>query len=68
MKTKKQYTAPALTVVTFKAEQGYAFSNGKTFSNIFDGNPLGDYNTFGQQKWMGVGEGGAISGNLFDAW
>ena len=26
MKTKKQYTAPELTVVTFKAEQGYAQS------------------------------------------
>jgi hypothetical protein len=66
MKTKKQYLAPALTVVTFKVEQGYAAS--KTFSNIFDGNPLGDYNTFGQQKWMGVGEGGLITGNLFESW
>ena len=29
MKTeKKEYTAPALAVVTFKVEQGYAASNG----------------------------------------
>ena len=68
MKTKKQYTAPALTVVTFKAEQGYAFSNAKPFSNSFDEILLTGYNSFGQQKW-GVGTGdGAISGNLFDAW
>ena len=26
METRKQYTAPQLTVVTFKAERGYALS------------------------------------------
>ncbi len=29
MNTKKQYTPPTLTVVAFKAEQGYAGSNSK---------------------------------------
>ena len=41
MKTeKKQYTAPQLAVVTFKAECGFAISNGSPlagFFQLFDG-------------------------------
>ena len=33
MKTNKQYTAPALTVVTFKTERGYATSGTQPASN-----------------------------------
>lgn len=33
MKSKKKYTAPNLTVVTFKAERGYA-SSGQDFFNM----------------------------------
>lgn len=35
METKKQYTAPELTVVTFKVEQGYAASDPLQSLRIF---------------------------------
>ena len=35
METKKQYTAPELTVVTFKAERGYAASDPAKILRIF---------------------------------
>lgn len=34
METKKQYISPSLTVVTFKAERGYAFSDPKQILDI----------------------------------
>ena len=44
---KKKYTAPELTVVTFKVERGYAASA------IFDGVGLGSSNagSGGQEEW-----------------
>ena len=46
---KKQYTAPELTVVTFKAERGYAVSD-PIFYGVFG---LGSSNagSGGQEEW-----------------
>ena len=49
---KKQYTAPRLTVVTFKAEQGYAASGERgSFSMLFefDNDPYTATST--QESW-----------------
>lgn len=51
MKTKQEYIAPQLTVVTFKQELGYAASINtlQTFSLFQILEP--GYNTQGQQLW-----------------
>ena len=68
MKTKKQYTAPELTVVTFKVEQGYALSS-VTKVDLFGGTGIMDqYNAFGQQHWADNGSGTGIMGDLFGNW
>ena len=54
MKSKKQYIAPELTVVSFKAERGYALSGGIERS-IFDFHlldPDDGYNSQSQQNWQ----------------
>ena len=64
METKKQYIAPALTVVTFKVEQGYATSTGLQSTSKLDLFTLAyedDYNAQAQENWH-------ESGNLFDSW
>lgn len=60
MKTKEQYIAPALTVVEFKTERGFAESSemAKAF-NLFSLSKSG-YNDNGQQEWD------ESEGNLFD--
>ena len=57
MKTKKEYKAPELTVVTFKVEKGYASSNMLTFSMEQD--EL--YNEQCQEKWT-------EAGSFFESW
>ena len=57
---KKQYTAPVLTVVEFKAERGYAFSGMDL--GLFRTDAEADiYNTQGQENW-------STGGSLFDRW
>ena len=58
---KKQYTAPVLTVVEFKAERGYAFSGMEM--GLFMTNAEADiqFNTQGQENW-------STGGSLFDRW
>ena len=54
MKSNKEYLAPELTVVEFKAEKGYANSPGgeQPFIQrlLFGGNADG-YNDQGQEEW-----------------
>ena len=45
---KKEYTAPALTVVTFKAEKGYALSG----LGLFDGFLLDNDDSQSQDHWQ----------------
>ena len=58
MKSKKQYIAPELTVVSFRTERGYALSGSER--GLFDLNFLqldmsdesySGYNAQGQQTW-----------------
>ena len=51
MKTKKEYIAPELTAVEFKAERGYAAS-GDLLHIFFPMNDTSSgYNSQGQQTW-----------------
>ena len=62
---KRQYIAPALTVVTFKVEQGFATSTGfqsTQFLDMFLLQQEEEYNDQAQENWH---EGGD---NLFDRW
>ena len=53
MKTKKQYQAPELTAVSFKAEKGYAASNPEEpfIQRLFFGGSAQGYNAQGQEEW-----------------
>lgn len=53
MKTKEEYIAPSLTVVTFKTEQGFALSNGNGPDNAFLGfiSTEDNYNEQAQENW-----------------
>lgn len=57
MKTKKQYIAPQLMVVEFKAERGYASSGMERAFTLFSLSKDG-YNDQGQENW-------SDGGNLF---
>jgi len=59
METKKQYTAPELTVVTFKVERGYANSQLQAFKILAGALNPGLNST--QETWTS-------EENLFDAW
>ena len=63
METKKQYTAPELTVVTFKSERGYAGSGGLQTSvlTLFCMEAEPSYNTQYQENWTN-------GGDVFNAW
>ncbi len=61
MKTKKEYEAPDLTVVTVKSELGYAASNG--FLSIFRQNSDPAFNDEGQENWN---DGGSLFGDSWD--
>lgn len=54
METKKTYIAPQLTVVSFKAEQGYSLS-GVSSMRLFQDASLDaindDYNSSNQENW-----------------
>ena len=54
METKKTYIAPQLTVVSFKAEQGYSLSGASTM-RLFQDASLDaindDYNSSNQENW-----------------
>jgi hypothetical protein len=53
MKSKRQYIAPELTVVSFRTERGYALS-GAPDRSIFDFSlfePEEGYNSQSQQNW-----------------
>ena len=54
--SKKEYTAPALTVVTFKSERGYAMSSIKLWETVDaeEYNQVEDYSTHG--TWGSTGE------------
>jgi len=60
MNTKKEYIAPTLTAVTFKAEQGYASSGFRLFQDLmfFEQDYDPDYNTQAQENWHD--DGGAF--------
>ena len=52
MKSKREYLAPALTVVEFKAEKGYAVSGEQPFiQRLFFGGSADGYNAQGQEEW-----------------
>lgn len=55
MEQKRQYIAPALTVVSIKAERGYASSatgyQSTSFLDMFLLESSGDYNNQAQQNW-----------------
>ena len=55
MKTKKDYIAPQLTVVSFKIEQGFAQSGGvslRLFQDISLDYAIDDnYNDYNQENW-----------------
>ena len=63
METKKQYTAPKLTVVTVKSERGYAGSGGLQTSILslfcMEAEPF--YNRQYQEHWTD-------DGDIFNAW
>ena len=59
MEQKKQYIAPTLTVVTFKAEHGYAGSGMVSMALFQMENDA--YNAYGQENWE-------EEGNLFGSW
>ena len=63
METKKQYTTPELTVVTFKSERGYAGSGGLQTSilTLFCIEAEPNYNTQYQEDWTN-------GGDVFNAW
>ena len=77
MDTKEKYIAPALTVVTFKVERGFALStpnqfemnNFVLFQELEQEIANRDYNANSQQNWVeptgGSGEG---NGDFFDRW
>lgn len=77
MDTKEKYIAPALTVVSFKVERGFANSltndiemnNFRLFQELELETANRDYNANSQQNWVeptgGSGEG---NGDLFDRW
>lgn len=62
MNNKKQYSAPQLTVVTFKTERGYATSGEPTgysptaLLNLFLLQTHSDYNVQAQQNWNERGD------------
>ena len=55
MNTKKEYIAPALTVVSFKVEQGIALSGFSTLNLFHDieviPDPYSGYNVNNQENW-----------------
>lgn len=58
----KEYITPTLTVVTFKAEQGFAVSGGETkFLDLSIFESKDGYNDQAQQNWN-------ESGSLFGSW
>lgn len=63
METKKQYTAPKLTVVTFKTERGYASSGGfqTNILSLFCLDEEPNYNTQYQEEWTD-------GGDVFNVW
>lgn len=50
MNTKKEYTAPTLTVVTFKVEQGFTASS-EIHLQLFHEDHNSDYNSQAQENW-----------------
>ena len=60
MNTKKEYIAPELTVVTFKAEQGYASSGFRLVQDfsLFEQDDNSNYNSQAQENWND--DGGAF--------
>ena len=61
---RKKYITPTLTVVTFKAEQGFASSGGleTKFLDLSIFESTEGYNVQAQQNWQ------EESGSLFDRW
>ena len=53
METKKNYIAPQLTVVSFKAEQGYSLSSVSTMRLFHDAelDIINNYNEYNQENW-----------------
>ena len=52
METKKEYTAPELTVVTFKTERGYAASSNNPLAALnMLANALGDLTGGNMEAW-----------------
>lgn len=64
MESKKQYIAPALTVVEFKTEAGFAQSGEPKHYYIGDAQPKSGYSGSGIQE-MGSGTLGSGSWNWF---
>lgn len=62
MKTKKEYIAPELTVVTFKAELGYANSVLQETLRMLTS--LTGFNAYGQEMW--TEETDNLGGNGWD--
>ena len=61
METKKTYIAPQLTVVSFKAEQGYshsAVSSMRLFQDASLDAINDDYNSNNQENWHEYNSGG----------
>lgn len=52
METKKKYIVPQLTVVSFKAERGYALSSMRLFPDVDLDIINSDYNSSNQENWL----------------
>lgn len=52
METKKKYIVPQLTVVSFKAEWGYALSSMRLFPDVDLDIINSDYNSSNQENWL----------------
>ena len=63
MDTKKEYTAPELTVVTFKTERGYASSTNRLTDLLFGG-PLFDGQSSGNTEAWDYNENDRTFGNI----
>ena len=68
MNSKKQYTAPELTVISFKVEQGFTNSSVSSTFNFFQdlsqNSANQSYNSQCQQNWSnGNGDGGSYFGS-----
>lgn len=61
METKKEYTAPQLTVVSFKPERGYASSF--FFLHIFQNEEEDGFDNNNQEYWLWNDNDNSFGGN-----